>query len=706
MATEAKDLENAKRENTRIIRELLTYLQKARDYKLLLAKRRFVDQFIRGSWAEKKDFLRWVWSKIIRKDNGSKWLREFDPLERVQAEIERGQNLDQLHPQANIAVNPSFTLKHEKQIFIFAGVPYYDIGGGQRSAQLARVFNGMGYAVYYIHYFAADGVADPYVNGSESCPTVIHTCVDAFSVADMKKILRKNAFFIFEVPGVKYKPFFDYANEHDIYTVYEHIDNWDTSLGVGFYEEGLFRKFVEEASLVTVTAKLLGEKIKEVAPQRKYLYLPNAVNSTLFEPMKSYIKPADLVQGKKTLLYFGSLWGEWFDWEKIIYVAQHCPCEINLIGAYGGVPIDMQKLPANIHFLGEKKQDTLPAYLAYSDIALLPFKNSEIGKYVSPLKIFEYIAMNKPVLATPLDDISGYPNVFTSDDKEEWAKAVTGEWPVEDAGVFTSQNSWYARCNAILAEAPRDVVPVPKISVIILNHNNKKVVFRCVSSLLAFNERYHCEIVVVDNDSTDGSYEELARQYGNQIVLVKNAKNGCSSGRNLGVQAAHGEFLFFLDSDQWVISESYLDCAIEILHRERHIGAVGWAAGWFSPGKCAGPIADYYPNRAMESPRILYRTDIAYLGSGGLLLKKSLFEKIGGFDEHYDPTCFEDTDLSLKIRHAGYELAYCPYIGLMHLPHQTTQSGSGAHQKLMEEHGAYFMKKWQEIEPTLLEYYI
>ena len=89
-----------------------------------------------------------------------------------------------------------------------------------------------------------------------------------------------------------------------------------------------------------------------------------------------------------------------------------------------------------------------------------------------------------------------------------------------------------------------------------------------------------------------------------------------------------------------------------------------------------------------------------------MLLRKSLFDQIGGFDECFDPTCFEDTDLSLKIRHAGFELAYCPYIGIMHLPHQTTQSGSEAHAKLIKKNGAYFMDKWKKIEPALLEYYI
>lgn len=705
MVNGTNEIENTRNTNYTAIRQLLLFTQNARDYKLLLAKRRFVVQFIHGTWAEKKDFLRWVWSKITGKENGAKWLREFDPLDSVKVRLNQLQNLDKLHPQTSIIENSKYVLKENKQIFIFAGVPLYDIGGGQRSAQLAKIFNNMGYTVYYIYYFAADGAADPYTDGHEICPAVMHIHIDTFRIADMKRILRENAIFIFEIPAIGYKPFFDYANGHGIYTVYEHIDNWNTSLGASFYEERLFRQFVDEASLVTVTARLLGEKIKEVSPQREYLYLPNAVNSTLFEPLKTYEKPADLVQGRKTLLYFGSLWGEWFDWEKVIYVAENCPCEVNLIGGYNGIPVNVQDLPSNIHFLGEKKQETLPAYLSHSDIALLPFKNSEIGKYVSPLKVFEYIAMNKPVLATPLDDIFGYPNVLTSDDKEEWAKAVMAEWPAEETEMFTSKNSWYARCNAILKHAVPETA-IPPISIIILNHNNMNVIFRCVTSLLAFNGRYNCEIIVVDNDSNDGSYEEIERHYGGKITLLKNRKNGCSSGRNLGAQAAHGEFLFFLDSDQWAISETYLDNAIEILYKERYIGAVGWAAGWFSPGKCGGPISDYFPNRAIESPQILFRTDIGYLGSGGLLLRRSLFDEVGGFDEQYDPTCFEDTDLSLKIRHAGYELAYCPYIGLKHLSHQTTLSGNDAHARLIEKHGTYFQKKWQEIEPSLLEYYI
>ena len=87
-------------------------------------------------------------------------------------------------------------------------------------------------------------------------------------------------------------------------------------------------------------------------------------------------------------------------------------------------------------------------------------------------------------------------------------------------------------------------------------------------------------------------------------------------------------------------------------------------------------------------------------------MKKKIFEEIGGFDEFYDPTCFEDTDLSLKIRQKGYDIAYSPYMAIMHLPHQTTKSGSSAHTKLMNRNGEYFKNKWEKIDKSLLEYYL
>ena len=103
-------------------------------------------------------------------------------------------------------------------------------------------------------------------------------------------------------------------------------------------------------------------------------------------------------------------------------------------------------------------------------------------------------------------------------------------------------------------------------------------------------------------------------------------------------------------------------------------------------------------------PAGLYRNDIGYLGTGGMMTTKNLLNKVGNFDEKYDPTCYEDTDISLKIRNEKKEILYCPYLGVGHLPHQTTNSSSEEHNKLIYEKGTYFVNKWKKINPKLLEY--
>lgn len=686
----------------------LSCFQNTKMYKKVLLMRRIKHQFLFGSGEDRKDFLKWFWQHIAKKlpirkpKTYARALLHFDMLHNIR--LNMMMLMDHMEQSLSMQVGyntKGIRCKEGRRFFIFAGIPYYDIGGGQRYAQIAKTLNSMGYSVYYIYCF--DSAEEKRISMYNPC--IKHLPLSAYSIEEFALDLQEDDTVIFEIPISQVKPYLDYANAHGIPTVYEHVDNWDSSLGAEFFTPEYFREFLHSVQHITVTARLLGEKIEE-AGREDYHYCPNAVDSSLFEPNKDYIRPSDLVTGKRTLLYYGSLWGEWFDWDLVAYVARNCNCEINLIGDFSSIAERQREMPSNVHFLGLKQQTELPAYLHYSDMAILPFKNSVIGKYVSPLKVFEYIAMNKPVLATALDDIKSYPNVIASDDKVVWKHTVESIPAVQDTVVFTAENSWYARCNQLLDIVGRVEESHPSVSVIVLNRNNKNVIFRCVDSLLVFSEHYDMEIIVVDNDSTDGSCELLMQAYSDRIKVIRHGKNGCSSGRNLGVRYATGELLLFLDSDQWVVGAHYLDAAMSILSENENIGAVGWAAGWFDKGTVVGPIAEHLPNRGIKGPWVMFRTDVAYLGSGGMLMKRELFEKIGGFDESYDPTCFEDTDISLKIRDAGYELAYCPYMAIMHLPHQTTNSGSKGHLIQITKNSELFLTKWQKQNPKLLEYHL
>lgn len=239
------------------------------------------------------------------------------------------------------------------------------------------------------------------------------------------------------------------------------------------------------------------------------------------------------------------------------------------------------------------------------------------------------------------------------------------------------------------------------ISIIVLNYNNKNVIRHCIDTLDKYSQKYKYEIIVVDNQSNDGSYELLKEKYKN-IKLVQNVKNGCSSGRNLGVSVSSKDFIVFLDSDQWILYDGWLDNYINIIKKNPNIGAIGWTGGWFNKKGYSHHVVDSFRYRYMM-PMGLFRCDIGYIGTGGFMIKKELFNKIEGFDEYYDPTCYEDTDISLKVRNLGFDIAYCPYLGIGHLPHQTTKSGSKEHEQLIRNKGDYFVKKWQKLNPQLLK---
>lgn len=605
----------------------------------------------------------------------------------------------------------ALTEKNQNVVYIVAAIPYYDIGGGQRCSQLAKTLNKMGYRVKYLY-------SHPSCDEKDSklfIPTETHVQIDEKVITYVKNHASKDDLFVIEAPFSKFGPIIDIAIEKGSKIVYENIDNWETSLGQQFFDEQVLRKVLSAADLLTGTAKPLITQLENYLEKynikdKKIVYLPNAVDDMLFFGLQKRERPKDLVQGTKTFLYYGSLWGEWFDWELVIGFAKRNPSySINLIGNAAGIQNKVEECPDNIHFLGLKEQEKLPDYLQYVDYTLIPFKRGDIGDYVSPLKVFEYIAMYTRVLSTTLPDIQGYPNVYFGDIAEEWEKIVKDDFETdrEAAEHFTAQNTWTARLITMLDnlnKTDRQGMFFGKLAIVVLNFNNKNIIFKCIDSLLAFKEAYQYEIIVVDNGSKDGSYELLCEKYKpEEVRIYQNTKNGCSSGRNLGVSKTNREYLLFLDSDQWATNDQWLNPYEEVIKKHPDFGAIGWGGGFFNYTGLTAHTVDYYPYRCMY-PNMLCRNDLGFLATDGMLMRTELFHSIDGFDVEYDPTCYEDTDLSLKIRDFGKELYYCPHLGVNHWPHQTTHDGSEMHKKLMKEKGTYFVEKWRAKNPALLNY--
>ena len=234
--------------------------------------------------------------------------------------------------------------------------------------------------------------------------------------------------------------------------IYDRLDDWSSTLGGSWYSLDAEKNIVAQADVLVATAPVLLKHLEAISDKTAYL-LPNAVNQRLFVPDRSYARPQDLPDWSTPLiLYTGALWGDWFDWDLLIGIAKEC-AQINfvLIGDYGNqCP---ESLP-NLYFLGLKPQTALPAYLAHAQVTFIPWKRNAVTEATSPLKLYEYLAMRKPVVAPDLPHLQDIPYVFLSRNLEEYVSNIQQALQVEidttKVDEFIYQNSWQVRVDQII----------------------------------------------------------------------------------------------------------------------------------------------------------------------------------------------------------------------------------------------------------------
>lgn len=592
----------------------------------------------------------------------------------------------------------------QPNLIIFTGVPFDDIGGGQRAAQLTRAALRTGIDVLYVYAFPKYDVNKRInVISKVNLPHLIHKSIKELTPKEFQNFIDKNTTVIFEVPHPNFINFLEIARKGEVRTVFELIDDWSTSLGGNWFEDDIFQRFVLGTDIVTGTSQELTKKLRSMG-RDEAVYLPNAANEYIFDNNRRYERPSGLPDGI-VALYIGSLYGEWFGWEYIREAAdKNTNISFCLIGNKpSNIPLPLSK---NVHFLGEKKIINLPPYLSSAEFCLLPFKPSKITDSVSPIKVYEYLFMAKPVVSTNMAEVVGFPNVFTARNEAEFALQCqkmgdeknlikSNKNEIEE---FISQNSWFSRLQKLIELKGQE-----EVSVIILIHNNRNIIGHCLQSLYQNCSSYLAEVVVVDNASEDGGGDFVLENFP-EVRLIKNSVNGCSSGRNLGVKYSNGKYLAFFDSDQWFTSGFCFEEALKILKSTPEIGAVGWAAGWLdlNHDTLSGPTVDYFPNRAMNAEAAIkgFRSDISYLGTGGFFIPRTVFEATGGFDTAYDPTSFEDTDISFAIKKSGFEIAYRDLTGIRHEAHQTTIASkkSPEYLELFTRNSKYLLKKWTDYK--------
>lgn len=194
----------------------------------------------------------------------------------------------------------------------------------------------------------------------------------------------------------------------------------------------------------------------------------------------------------------------------------------------------------------------------------------------------------------------------------------------------------------------------PLISFVIPVRNDVVRLQRCLASIVR-NEysRALIEIVVVDNNSTDGS-AHAALEYG--AIVLKAAGDSVAALRNKGARAALGSIIAFADSDH-EIDRHWIEAAVDVLS-DPAVAATGSAY-----------LTQPSPNWVQQQydglrDRPVRREDVTWLGSGNVAVKRAAFERVGGFNESL--TACEDVDLCNRLRLAGHRIVADPELRSVH----------------------------------------
>ena len=195
---------------------------------------------------------------------------------------------------------------------------------------------------------------------------------------------------------------------------------------------------------------------------------PSSVDRAHFAQARGELEePVDQKLSSRPRFGFYGVVDERMDLELIARVADAHP-DWSLIIVGPVVKIDTAELPvrANIHYLGGKKYEELPAYLGGWDVALMPFAINDSTKFISPTKTPEYLAGGRPVVSTPITDvirhygdldgvfIAGRPEDFVAACEQALALSREGEW-LSQVDLKLANLSWditFARMSGLIAE--------------------------------------------------------------------------------------------------------------------------------------------------------------------------------------------------------------------------------------------------------------
>lgn len=244
----------------------------------------------------------------------------------------------------------------------------------------------------------------------------------------------------------------------------------------------------------------------------------------------------------------------------------------------------------------------------------------------------------------------------------------------------------------------------PAVSIIIPVYNEFQYTYNCLVSILNNTGDVPYEVIIADDCSTDQTKEIADIVSGIRVVTTK--KNlrfllNC----NHAAKYAKGKYIVFLNNDTQV-QENWLQPLVRLIESDEGIGMVGskliYPDGYLQEAGGIlwkdGSAWNYGNRKNPEDPEYNYVKEADYISGAAIMIKRTLWNKIGGFDERFAPAYCEDSDLAFAVRAYGYKVLYQPLSVVVHFEGISNGTDLTDGQKMYQiKNQQKLTEKWKDV---------
>ncbi|RNI29234.1 glycosyltransferase [Rufibacter latericius] len=248
----------------------------------------------------------------------------------------------------------------------------------------------------------------------------------------------------------------------------------------------------------------------------------------------------------------------------------------------------------------------------------------------------------------------------------------------------------------------------PLVSIIIPAYNAWEMNYQCIHSIKENSLGVSYEVILADDGSTDET--KNIENYIRNIKPIRSGKNlGFLQNCNNAATFAKGKYVLFLNNDTEV-QPGWLIALTDLMEKDASIGMAGskliypdgrlqeaggiiWndASGW-----------NFGHRQDPDLPQFNYVKEVDYVSGASIIIRKSLWDELGGFDERYIPAYCEDSDIAFAIREKGYKVIYQPLSEVIHYEgyshgNDREQSAISSIKEYQKINNQKFFEKWKTV---------